>query len=174
MNDIPLKAELTSEAYQALFALTMDALPHEACGVLTGHRQPGHGLAGHRLAEIGSPAPAQAAADVLRVTGVLPVKNAAARPETQFAFDPHDWVRAVYDMQKNRQSLVGFFHSHPGSPPVPSKADHAGFPFAAVEHGSGTSYWILSPDALGRTLAIRTYWVRGESFLPLMLAQIRV
>ncbi|SFJ08981.1 Proteasome lid subunit RPN8/RPN11, contains Jab1/MPN metalloenzyme (JAMM) motif [Paenibacillus sp. UNC496MF] len=164
MNDMPLIAELTPEAYQALFALTMDAMPHEVCGVLTGLR----------LSEIGSSTPAQAAADVLRVTGVLPVKNAAARPETQFAFDPHDWVRAVYDMQKNRQSLVGFFHSHPGSPPVPSKADHAGFPFGAAESGSGTSYWILSPDALGRTLAIRPYWVRGESFLPLMLAQVRV
>ncbi|MFC4809073.1 Mov34/MPN/PAD-1 family protein [Paenibacillus sp. GCM10023250] len=165
MDDMPMKAELTAEAYQALLTLTMDALPFETCGVLTGQRL--------RIAGNGARVSARPA-DVLRVTGVLLVKNAAARPETQFAFDPHDWVRAIYDMQKNRQSLVGFFHSHPGSPPVPSRADRDGFPFGTADNGSGTSYWILSPDAPNRTLVIQPYWVRGESFLPLMLAQICV
>ncbi|MBM7563706.1 Mov34/MPN/PAD-1 family protein [Paenibacillus sacheonensis] len=160
MTTTPIYAQLTPEAYELLAELCAGALPHEACGVLSG--------AYVDVNESGASLPT---ARFLRVTSVHAVRNAALRPEKQFSFDPADWIRAHYDMQKNRQTLVGFFHSHPASLPVPSIADQAGLP----ADGSGISYWIVSPQLDdGRRLLIQPYWLQGSRLSPLMLAQISV
>jgi len=75
------------------------------------------------------------------------VRNVATSPESAFRFDPDDWIRVWYDMQKNQRSLVGFFHSHPSGSRHPSRADGEGW------IGAG-SYWIVDPsDGAGRLYA---------------------
>lgn len=68
--------------------------------------------------------------------GIAVVRNAAARPEAAFRFEPDDYVRVYGETQKNRRNVVGFFHSHPAGDAVPSSEDGQGM------SGSGT-YWIV-------------------------------
>lgn len=82
-------------------------LPEEACGLLLGRLQEG-----------------RAAAEVLELAFV---PNAAAEPTQTFALEPQALVAAACAAQKSRRQIVGFFHSHPGSPPHPSRADLAGW-----------------------------------------------
>ncbi|WP_271752906.1 M67 family metallopeptidase [Cohnella sp. JJ-181] len=90
------------------------ALPREACGILLGDHD------GSDLA----------------VADLLFIPNAASTPRSAFFFEPAAWVAAAYAAQKSRQAIVGFFHSHPDSPPLPSRSDRRGW------HGYG-SYWIV-------------------------------
>ncbi|QHT62009.1 hypothetical protein GXP70_19835 [Paenibacillus lycopersici] len=148
MRQPPRRAELEPQACNRLIETCVNALPYEACGVLSGSC---HG-------------------ELLRISGVHPIRNASPIPAKAFAFDPADWIRVLYGMQKNRQSLVGFFHSHPASPPVPSPADRDGLP--PVD--GGTSYWIVAPRHSELGAALQPYWLQDGTFHPLMLAQISV
>lgn len=80
----------------------------EACGLLTGYCSEGSVV----------------------VTGFTAITNRSPEPEKRFAFDPEEWISAVYRMEaqskpKNRpdSGIVGIFHSHPDDPAVPSAAD---------------------------------------------------
>ncbi|SFE36937.1 Proteasome lid subunit RPN8/RPN11, contains Jab1/MPN metalloenzyme (JAMM) motif [Paenibacillus algorifonticola] len=107
---------LTTSAYDRLIAACREALPREACGIMTGEPDTG------------------------KIVDVTAIANVHPSPATAFAFAPDDWVKAYYRMQKSRQSLLGFFHSHPTSPPHPSTADELGI------HSDDLflSYWIIS------------------------------
>ncbi|QHW34232.1 M67 family metallopeptidase [Paenibacillus rhizovicinus] len=163
MRPPPIHASLEPQAYRRLIEACMNALPDEACGVLSGSfivvdQEDSRGDA------------ASIAAESLMIAGVHPVRNTAANPASRFAFDPADWVRVLYDMQRNRQSLVGFYHSHPASLPVPSPADREGLP----GQNAGTSYWIVAPHHPTRGTIVQPYWLQDETFSPLMLAQISI
>ncbi|GIO12400.1 hypothetical protein J19TS2_19550 [Cohnella xylanilytica] len=113
----PLRMELVAQCRARL--------PYEACGVLYGKAADGR----------------------IEAEGFSLVRNVAASPESAFRFDPDDWIRVWYDMQKNQRSLVGFFHSHPSGSRHPSRADGEGW----IEAGS---YWIVDPsDGAGRLYA---------------------
>ncbi|MBB6729394.1 Mov34/MPN/PAD-1 family protein [Cohnella zeiphila] len=88
-----------------LIAYGRGRLPYEACGLLLGRREGGF----------------------VAVNGLAPVRNAHPRPERAFRFAPDDWIRAAYAAQRNRQQLVGFFHSHPGGGLAPSRSDEEGW-----------------------------------------------
>jgi len=115
-------ASITGAAYARMAAYCLSAAPDEACGLLTASM----GLSGAGGAVI---------------DGVVPIRNAAADPRRHFSFHSEDWIRAYYDAEKNRQSIVGFFHSHPDSAPVPSPSDEAGWP---DRNGAAYTYWIVS------------------------------
>ncbi|MBD2872801.1 M67 family metallopeptidase [Paenibacillus arenilitoris] len=119
------KMFMTKEAYDRLIRLCKDAFPAEACGVLA-----------CGMAEEVDDDPSGAACVI---DAVIPIRNAHDRPDRSFSFDPAEWTAAYYDMQINRQNLVGLFHSHPRSEAVPSISDAEGFlPAFAL------SYWIVS------------------------------
>ncbi|MED4957336.1 M67 family metallopeptidase [Paenibacillus sp. FSL R5-0527] len=52
------------------------------------------------------------------ITGYLPVANTSPAPLHRFELAPDEWVRSCFD-----PSLVGIFHTHPTSRPVPSPED---------------------------------------------------
>ncbi|MFX3633787.1 MAG: M67 family metallopeptidase [Candidatus Pristimantibacillus sp.] len=111
---------ITSAAYEQLISLCRNAMPNEACGIL--------------IAELDHD-------DVLcTVTDVKAITNRHPHPQHSFSFDPVEWTTAYFDMQKNRQKIVGFFHSHPSSEAIPSLDDENGFWSADGE----VSYWIIS------------------------------
>lgn len=81
-------------------------LPYECCGVLFG--------SGDGRAAI--------------VDGFAVVRNRASEPTRAFEFEPADWIAAFYEAQKNQRRIVGFFHSHPQGPCIPSRRDAQGWP----------------------------------------------
>lgn len=82
---------------QALGEHLLSSYPHEACGLLLG----------------------AAAAGGMRINGYTPMRNVAPDPLHTFVPHPEDWVQAAF----SDPAPVGFFHTHPNSPPVPSLRD---------------------------------------------------
>jgi proteasome lid subunit RPN8/RPN11 len=123
MSNIPLTASITKEAYEQLIALCLKARPIEACGILASSTPPDEDSAA-----------AQTTVDL-----IIPITNIHINPTYEFSFSPVEWTSAIYELQKNRQSLVGLFHSHPKADASPSSHDTAGFLPA-----SGLTYWIVS------------------------------
>ncbi|MBP3961336.1 M67 family metallopeptidase [Paenibacillus lignilyticus] len=150
LDSAPAQVFITTEAYQSLIECCLRALPEEACGILSG-------TAG------------QAQQPFVTVTGIQGVRNRSQQPLNRFAFDPEEWIQAYYSMQKNRQSLVGYFHSHPSSMPIPSTADWNGLYTTAT----GINYWIVSLKQEDKPF-IQPYWAEKGSFTPLMLTQISI
>lgn len=80
-------------------------LPNECCGVLAGR----HG----------------------RVEWVRPVANADRSPYT-YRMDPQELLRAYREADAEGLEVLGYYHSHPATPAVPSRTDvvRATDPFA--------------------------------------------
>jgi proteasome lid subunit RPN8/RPN11 len=109
------------------------AYPEECCGALLGDKEEGGG----------------------RVARAEPVENArTSRRERRFRIAPLDYLRLERVAAAEGRALLGFYHSHPDHPAVPSEYDreHA-LPFfhyvvlrvASGEPGEMAS-WVLSED----------------------------
>ncbi|OUS77578.1 hypothetical protein B1748_07200 [Paenibacillus sp. MY03] len=109
------RTSITKAAYSMLLDYCGSILPNEACGVLAREKER------HSI-------------DI-----ILPIRNIHPHPSDSFYFDPEEWTAACFSMEKNRQQLVGFFHSHPNTAAIPSNRDGEGFHFH-----SGFQYWIIS------------------------------
>jgi proteasome lid subunit RPN8/RPN11 len=105
--------------------------PEECCGMLIG-----------------------AAGDVLEC---VPARNIADRPTVRFLIDPHDHVRALRSARARGLDVVGFYHSHPRSPAVPSETDRAEATYA------DQLLLIVSLEPAAPDL--RLYWFRDGNFL---------
>jgi proteasome lid subunit RPN8/RPN11 len=83
-----------------LFESSRASAPREACGVLLGSV---HGARFH-------------------VDAVLRAVNVASGTD-RFELDPGDIVRAEIEARRRGLELVGFWHSHPHAPAIPSADD---------------------------------------------------
>jgi proteasome lid subunit RPN8/RPN11 len=100
----PFRLELPRRIYDEIVAQAQAELPNECCGMLAGRVEPGaSGPVGHVLRR-------------------FPLANAAASPR-EFLSD----ARAMFAAEKARRAenldFLAVYHSHPASPPVPSKTD---------------------------------------------------
>ncbi len=79
------------------------AHPEEACGILVGRLDVGR----------------------VRVRHALPCTNRAPAAERthRFEIDPRAVLNLQRALRQTSQAVVGFYHSHPGSPPEPSRTD---------------------------------------------------
>jgi proteasome lid subunit RPN8/RPN11 len=76
--------------------------PNECCGILIGTRE----------------------ADGWRVSEVIPCDNVwEGERHDRFLLDPRAQLRAQRECRGRGLEIVGFYHSHPHSPPVPSQFD---------------------------------------------------
>jgi proteasome lid subunit RPN8/RPN11 len=75
-------------------------LPNECCGVLAGRVEGGVGLVARRY----------------------PLVNEAASP-TEYQSEPRGLLAAYRDMRPSGLQILAVYHSHPSSPPVPSRTD---------------------------------------------------
>ncbi|MEK3881674.1 M67 family metallopeptidase [Paenibacillus sp. PL2-23] len=133
---------ILQSTYHNLITVCTASYPQEACGILA--------CSSH-----------SAAIDI-----IIPITNAHPRPQRAFAFDPVEWTSVFFSMQKNRQQLVGFFHSHPASAPLPSPRDERGF-----LPQTGMSYWVISLMDEERPLVQPYRQLDGQfQAIPLMLA----
>ena len=121
--------------------LASAAYPSEGCGVLIG-----------------------AAGDVLSVRSVTEGANLAARGRDRFELDPLAIVRAERWAREAGQEVLGFWHSHPDHPAVPSRLD-------TERAWQEYLYVIVSSSAEG-TGAVRAWRLlpAGDGFVELSVA----
>lgn len=94
-----MDVEVTSAALAAMRAAAAAAHPREACGILLGEGG--------------------------RITHAVEARNVHPAPETHFEIDPQALIDAHRAARAGRPQVIGYFHSHPHGPPVPSATDRA-------------------------------------------------
>lgn len=102
-RDSPNHMQLTipQRIYNQLIQEAKHHFPQECCGYLLGstHRQ-------NNLLQ-----------------SYISIPNAHKTPQTHFAFDPLDQLQVIQTLKQNSLQIIGIFHSHPNSPPIPSQED---------------------------------------------------
>jgi len=117
-----------------------DEAPLECCGVLIGARH--------------------------RIERVSRARNKLRSP-TRYLIDPEDHFAALKSARETGQAVVGFYHSHPASSPVPSDTDRleAAYP--------GHWHLIASPGDATEPPEIRAFQILDSgNFLPVTLVPI--
>lgn len=64
---------------------------------------------------------------------IVPMQNIHPAPHTHFTFSPHDQIKVAQIIKKMPLQIIGIYHSHPSSPPLPSSQD---LEFAFFAHHS--------------------------------------
>lgn len=107
--------------------------PLEACGLLFGERQ----------------------GRVIRIRRAVPCANIAEPSHRAHCFliDPREVLDATRSASRDHGQMVGFFHSHPSAPAVPSIAD-----LDHIRIWPGTAWLILSVIG-GHASAPRAWWL---------------
>ena len=129
--------EITTHALAAMRAHAAAALPHEACGLLLG--------------ESG------------RITDARAAANVHPSPHTHFEIDPQALIDAHRAARAGGPQVLGYYHSHPHGPAVPSATDRA------EAAGDGRVWAIIAADD---PQADVRFWRDGEQgfvALPLCL-----
>jgi proteasome lid subunit RPN8/RPN11 len=90
---------LERAALETLVAHAREEAPNECCGVLLGT--------------------ASSIAEAART------RNIADQPRSRFLIDPKDYIDLRRSARARRLEVLGFYHSHPASPAVPSPTDRA-------------------------------------------------
>jgi len=86
-------------AIDRIVAHAREAAPAECCGLLLG--------TGSAIAD------------------AAPAKNIADAPRSRFVIDPKDHIDGRRHARRRGLEVIGFYHSHPRSAPVPSSIDRA-------------------------------------------------
>lgn len=105
---------ISSAVVAELLAHAREEVPRECCGLLIGN-----GVAIERS-----------------VRG----RNTAEEPTRRFLIDPADHFAAIRSARADALEVVGAYHSHPSTEPVPSQTD-----IAEANHGADFVYVIVSP-----------------------------
>lgn len=107
--------------------------PEECCGILVGHAMASHS----------------------EVRDVLTARNVAQDRRRRYDIDPRQLLDAHREARQDGRDIVGYFHSHPASPAVPSRTD-------GKNAWPDTSYVILGLED-GRVTSLRSWrWVDGR------------
>lgn len=120
---------LKQELFRTIVEHAQGEFPKEACGI----------LAGSQIRE-------KAVKKVYRCRNVDPA------PSTAYTIDPKEQLEIMEEIDNSEMELIGFYHSHPSGPELPSDID------TARAMWPGYSYVILSLSP--RTLI--TSWISKE------------
>lgn len=91
--------EIATIVVDAVVAHAREAAPAECCGLLLGTGN--------------------------MVVAASPTRNIAADPSRRFEIDPQDHIDVRRDARGRGLAVLGFYHSHPRSPALPSPTDLA-------------------------------------------------
>jgi proteasome lid subunit RPN8/RPN11 len=95
--------------------------------------------------------------DVLTIEEAVPTRNASREP-TKYLVEPEDHFRILRDARRRGLEIVGAYHSHAITPPIPSETDRA-------EAHPHFLYVIASPDwDSGEDSDIRAWWLVDGNF----------
>jgi desampylase len=124
------KLRVASRVLDELIARARHAKPSECCGVLLG--TPGE------------------------ITEAVPTRNLAADPN-RFLIDPKAHIDARREGRRRGLEIVGFYHSHPHSPAVPSATD--------LVEASYSGYLHAIVSLVAEPAEVRVYRFDGGSFV---------
>ncbi|MEZ4666875.1 MAG: M67 family metallopeptidase [Anaerolineae bacterium] len=98
---------LSPELGRSIYTMAIQAIPNEICGVLLG--------LGNEVIEI------------------VPLENTSPTPTNTFRLEEKGLVKTFYDGKRKGLDIIGFYHSHPNTDPIPSQTDvkQANYPDAA-------------------------------------------
>jgi proteasome lid subunit RPN8/RPN11 len=103
--------------------------------------------------------------DVLTIEEAVPTRNASTQP-TRYLVEPEDHFRVLRDARSRGLDIVGAYHSHVITPPVPSETDLA-------EAHPHFLYVIASPDwDTGEGCAIRAWWLVDGNFQEVTIVSV--
>ena len=88
---------LTEQQAQAIARHAMAQYPAEACGFIAG--KDGKALR------------------------IIPISNVAVNAVHHFEMEATSMVSAIFDIERQGLALIGIYHSHPNSDPIPSQQD---------------------------------------------------
>jgi len=82
---------------QEIVAYARAAQPNECCGVILGHED--------------------------TAEQIMPVPNIADEPKYNYQMDEKILLKALYQAEHMQLEVIGFYHSHPRTDPIPSPTD---------------------------------------------------
>lgn len=147
---------VTRRVYDEVIAHARERAPAECCGVLGGDAggewrgdDPQESAAG-RATEPGDGERERSSADRYRRA-----ENVASEPRTAYELDPAEQLTHMQSIEDSGREVVGFVHSHPAGPPVPSRTDErqatwTGYSYVIVALG-GTEPFVGSWRWTGTT-----------------------
>lgn len=89
------------------------------------------------------------------IVDVVPARNLADTPN-RFLVDPGDHIKARRGGRQRGLEVIGFYHSHPDSPAVPSKTDLA--------EATYPDHWYLIVSLMAAPADIRAYRLQDGVF----------
>ena len=97
------------------------------------------------------------------ITRILPARNAAQRPESEYEIAPEELFRLMREIRGAGLEMLGIYHSHPsgGNSPSASDIERAFYPEAA--------YFIVSPREDDRH-PVRAFAIRDGAAAELEIA----
>jgi proteasome lid subunit RPN8/RPN11 len=86
----------------------------------------------------------------------LPVENVFDEAERhhRYAMTPQDWLRIEDQADRRGLSIVGYYHSHPDSPAIPSEFDRA--------HALPNFVYLITSGLAGRAAALLAWRLRDD------------
>ena len=91
------------------------------------------------------------------IVDAVPAANLADDPSRNFLIDPKAHIDARRAARERGLAIVGFYHSHPRSAPVPSAKDLAG--------ASYPNHWYLIVQPLATDCDAGLFRLEGEQFV---------
>lgn len=125
---------LTPERQQAIFEQMRSTYPNEGGGFLLGRKT----------------------ADGVRIEAITQVENVFETEEQyhRYAMTPQDWMRLEDEADAQGLTLVGYYHSHPDSPAIPSEYDR--------EHALPNFVYIITSVRQGEIAEMRVWQLSAD------------
>ena len=125
--------------YSEMLERALFECPNECCGLLAGVLE----------------ATKNEKLPVGRVARIYPLLNVAASP-VEYLSDARSMFEAVRDMNRHNLEVLAVYHSHPTSPPVPSRKD--------LERNYSEEVVNLIISLMTETPTVRGWWLTAETY----------
>ncbi len=128
-----MQVQLSQTLKAQIFAQLEATYPHEGGGFLLG-----------------------SGGDVVEIHDILPVANVFEESERhhRYAMTPQDWMRMEDEADRRGFSIVGYYHSHPDSPAIPSEYDR--------EYALPNFVYIITSVMAGKADHVRVWRLRED------------
>lgn len=97
------------------------------------------------------------------LTRLFPITNVATAPTTNFNLSPAELLRAFKQIEAMGLEVIGVYHSHPRTPPIPSPTDI----WDASQHMPNVAHVIISLQ--GQGAAIKAWHIHSQQVAPITL-----
>lgn len=129
-----MNVQLSTELQGKIFEQMEASYPNEGGGFLLGEAQDG----------------------AITILDIIEVENTFAEEEQyhRYAMRPQDWMRLEDEADERGLSLVGYYHSHPDSPAIPSEYDR--------EHALPNFVYVITTVMMAKATDMQVWRLRAD------------